>query len=167
MPLRGINGCHCDVICAQGLHERRDELENKAMRTGRWALSDRQVEDIIVEVKSIDEQLDAHRVWLGWIDTKIYRTCGPLRTKLEFEQSFASLPVRMISALRTMAVFLRMRPVCWRLCDEVTPTLSRSKGGKFKKRLGETSYLKNAGLAHVSSQAAWVGHFHRKKCKRG
>ena len=98
-------------------------MEKRVIGTGRWALSDRQVdpEDIVVdvEVKSIDGQLDAHRVWLGWIDTKIYRTCGPSRTKLEFERSFACLPVRMISALRTMTVFLRMRPVCWRLCDEV------------------------------------------------
>ena len=93
------------------------------MRTGRWALSDRQVEDIIGEIKSIDEQLDAHEVWRGWIDTKIYRARGPLRTKLEFERSFASLPARMISALRTTTVFLRMRPVCWRIGDEVRSTI--------------------------------------------
>ena len=98
-------------------------MENRATRTGRWALSDRQVEDIIGEIKSIDVQLDAHEVWRGWIDTKIYRACGPLRTKLEFERSFASLPARMISALRTMTVFLHMRPVCWRLCDEVRNTV--------------------------------------------
>ena len=121
--VRYQNGCHCDVICAQGLYERRCELENRATRTGRWALSDRQVEDIIGEIKTIDVQLDAREVWREWIATKRYRACGPLRTKLEFERSFASLPARMISALRTMTVFLRMRPVCWRIGDEVRSTI--------------------------------------------
>ena len=112
--------CH---MCLQGLYDRRCELETRATRTGRWALSDRQVEGIIGEIKTIDEQLDAREVWREWIATKRYRACGPLRTKLEFERSFASLPARMISALRTMTVFLRMRPVCWTIGDEVRSTI--------------------------------------------